>query len=163
MHPGIGFLYLLYSNNGCETEKGRNGKEADGNQTLLDTYDIAFQPYSSGWVVVTHYPPAAALQVSTCRDKEWMESCFINTINVALEHGLKHCFYYWNVSLRLINRNIPVPMGINRSVQIYLSCALAKRRHTVFVGHKQRRVHVIIGTCLISADIELNLCLINYS
>lgn len=61
---------LLYSNNGCETEKGRNGKEADGNQTLLDTYDIAFQPYSSGWVVVTHYPPDAALQVSTCRDKE---------------------------------------------------------------------------------------------
>lgn len=60
MHHGIGFLYLLYSNNGCETEKGRNGKEADGNQTLLYTYDIAFQPNSSGWVVVTHYPPAAA-------------------------------------------------------------------------------------------------------
>lgn len=55
------------------------------------------------------------------------------------------------------NKQKSIPMRIITRVQIYLSyCGTGD-----CTREKQRRMHFIIGTCLISADMELNLCLIN--
>lgn len=55
------------------------------------------------------------------------------------------------------NKQKSIPMRIIARVQIYLSyCGTGD-----CIREKQRRVHFIIGTCLISADMELNLCLLN--